>query len=327
MTDIDLERIGASFFSRHWVWHLRANEAVAPSCREELCRRLPHIDPGSWDERFALGGAYVAGRQAGPDTVVAAPCKLEYYEPKFPFDSAEQFYPQFCPSWILYQDPDIGVAYKPARLPTTATRDQQRFFLVRYLEKFFAAPVHAPSRLDTAVSGLLLFSLSSRANRWFQKAQERRLIEKYYVCEVSGVIDWDQSTVERALGRDERHPILRRVVASSGEDAVTRLTRLGRYSASSEERTLLQAEPITGRTHQIRVHCQSEGLPIVGDPLYGGAQDAELRLASCAIRFHHPFRNEELVFELPLAHKPGWLQDAERNVGVTQIRYRRKEAR
>lgn len=300
---------------------------MARSCREELSRRLPHIDPSSWEERFALGGAYVAGRQASPDTVIAAPCKLEYYEPTFPLDEAVQFYPQFCPSWILYQDRDIGAVYKPARLPTTATRDQQRFFLVRYLEKFFGKPVHAPSRLDTAVSGLLLFSLSSRANRWFQKAHERRLLEKYYVCEVSGAVDWEQMIAEKALARDERHPILRRVVDSAGEHAATRLTRLGRYSASGEERALLQAEPITGRTHQIRVHCQSEGLPIVGDPLYGGAQGEELRLTSCAIRFHHPFRNEEVTLELPLARRPAWLQDAERIAGVTQIRYRRQEAR
>lgn len=259
----------------------------------------------------------MAGRTAAPETPISPPCRLEYYEPKFDIERAAEFYPQFSPSWILLDDSDLGVAFKPAGLPTTAPRDQQRFYMQRYLEQHFGAPVHTPSRLDTAVAGLLIFSRSARGNRWCQKAQERRLVRKLYLCEVSGEPPVSQINITCPLGRDERHPVLRRVVESGGEQACTRITRLG--LRLSPDRALLQAEPLTGRTHQIRVHCAFQGWPIVGDPLYGGAQEAELRLASFALEFFHPFLQRQILFHLPLALRPAWLQDAERLAGPIQL--------
>lgn len=327
MTDIDLSRIQNSFFSRHWRWRVEAQKGLATTCLEELKRRLPHIAEDSWPERFALGGIYVAGHAAQPSTQVVAPCSLEYYEPKFDLHAADSFYPQFQADWILHQDEDIGVVYKPAGLPTSAARDQQRFFLNRYLAKHVGLPVHTPSRLDTAVSGILLFSLSPRANRWFQRAYEGRRIEKYYLCEVGGCPEWEVRHCSRALTRDERHPVLRRVTQEGGEEALTSFRCLHAYHDGSRARALLQAEPLTGRTHQIRVHAQSEGYPIEGDPLYGGGEAPQLRLVSAGLRFHHPFRNTRVEFQLPLALRPSWLQDIERHRGTTAIRFRSEEGK
>ena len=251
----------------------------------------------------------MAGKPAFSDTELLAPCRLEYYEPKFELSKADSFYPQFSAEWILYSDPDLGVAFKPAGLPTTAARDQQQFHLSRYLSRFLDSPIHMPSRLDTAVSGLLLFSRSQRANRWCQKAFEKHLLEKLYVCEVSGRPQFSDSEISHSLGRDERHPVLRRVVSPGGEDARTRLSTLACFETDSSQRALVQAQPLTGRTHQIRVHCAAEGYPIVGDPLYGGLEAASLKLTSLALRFRHPFLNRQEFFELPLALYPSWLQD------------------
>ena len=87
-------------------------------------------------------------------------------------------------------------------------------------------------------------------------------------------------------------------------------------------RSLVQAEPLTGKTHQIRLHCAFEGYPIVGDPLYGGEEESSLYLASIALRFHHPFRNQSMTLEVPLALKPRWLQDIGEANGPVAIRYR-----
>ena len=327
MTEIERDRIQSSFFSRYWVWHVAAENQHAATCIEELARRLGHIDPGSWSERFALGGVYVAGAPAHPDTPILAPCKLEYYEPKFALSEAESFYPQFSPEMIVYMDEDLGIAYKPAGLPTTAARDQQRFNLAGYLRAHLARAVHTPSRLDTAVAGLLIFSLSDRMNRHLQKAYEKRSIEKYYLCEVGGVPAWQELDITHALGRDRRHAVLRRVVEEGGDLAHTKILRLKSYNHNLEGRALLQVKPLTGRTHQIRVHCAAEGLPIVGDPLYGGAQAQDLRLVSYALRFHHPYKQREVEFELPLALRPEWLQDIEQRVGGVSIVYPTKEIR
>lgn len=307
MTGFDLKRIQASFFSRYWTWELRPEEGCSKTCRAELVRRLPHIEEASWESRFALGGVYVAGRLATAETPIHPPCRLEYYEPTFDVSKPESFYPQFSREMILLEDDDLGVACKPAGLPTTPARDQHRFHMQGYLERHYGAAVHTPSRLDTAVSGLLLFSRSSRGNRWCQRAQERRLVEKLYVCEVSGRPKTRLLDIRRPLARDERHPVLRRAVETGGEEAWTRISVL--CDSPTASRSVLQAQPFTGRTHQIRVHCAAEGWPIVGDPFYGGEEDPELRLASYAIGFFHPFQQRQIYLELPAAFQAGWIRD------------------
>lgn len=307
MTGFDLKRIQASFFSRYWTWEIQPEDGCNQSCGAELARRLPHIDEASWESRFALGGVYVAGRPATREAPILPPCRLEYYEPTFDVSKPESFYPQFSPEMILLEDDDLGIAFKPAGLPTTPARDQQRFHMQAYLERHYGASVHTPSRLDTAVSGLLLFSRSSRGNRWCQRAQERRLVEKLYLCEVSGRPHSRSLDIRRPLARDDRHPVLRRAVETGGEEAWTRISFL--CESPDASRSVLQAQPVTGRTHQIRVHCAAEGLPIVGDPFYGGEEAPELRLASFAISFFHPFQQRHISAELPKTFQAGWIRD------------------
>lgn len=321
MTGFDLERIQASFFSRYWAFELRPEDGCCTCCQGELARRLPHITKESWQARFALGGVYLAGRPATADTPVAPPCRLEYYEPTFDPTKGESFYPQFSGEMILLEDEDLGIAFKPAGLPTTPARDQQRFHMQGYLEAWYGQAVHMPSRLDTAVSGLLLFSRSSRGNRWCQKAQERRLVEKLYLCEVSGQPKEKTMDLRRPIARDERHPVLRKAVHSGGEDAWTRVSFLCN-SPESPSRSILQARPLTGRTHQIRVHCAAEGWPIVGDPFYGGAEAPALRLASYAISFLHPFHQRRIQLELPQVFRPDWVKAIDKSILDAQLHHR-----
>ncbi len=262
-------------------------------------------------ERFELGGVYLAGRAALPDSPVVAPCRLEYYEPRFELSDASSFYPQFSPDWIIDVDDDVGVVCKPAGLPTTAARDQSRYSLSRYLEEHFGSAVHMPSRLDTGVAGVLLFSRSSRMNRTLQRAYDSRRVRKVYLALLGNTVEWSNRDIQLPLGRDSRHPVLRCVDTERGESAHTRVHAL--YTDSG--RTLVQAEPLTGRTHQIRVHCAAEGAPIVGDPYYGGAQDAALHLISFALRFFHPYRREDRLYVLPIDRRPQWLRVLEQRHG------------
>ena len=304
-----LERISASFFSSYWRWELSDSEPVEPAVEQELAKRLPHIAVASWPSRFELGGVYLAGKLALRETAIVTPCRLEYYEPRMSLERVGTLYPRFSQGMVLYADEDCAVVYKPAGLPTTPARDQQRYSMQRYLEQHFERPVHMPSRLDTAVSGVVLCSLSPRMNRYLQKAYERRWIEKYYIAEVGSAPSWNMRICDRPLERDPRHPVLRRCAESGGESARTRLHRLG---TSANGGTLLQAEPITGRTHQIRVHCAYEGFPIVGDPYYGELDDSVLHLVSYALSFGHPFREQQrMAFVLPTELMPDWLRGIE----------------
>lgn len=310
-----LARISASFFSSYWRWEIAASDVVESSVEAELAKRLPHISVASWSARFELGGVYVAGAAATLGTRLVPPCRLEYYEPRMSIERVATFYPRFAPEMVLYSDDDCAVAYKPAGLPTTPARDQQRYSMQRYLEQHFNQPVHMPSRLDTGVSGVLLCSRSARMNRYLQKAYERQWIEKRYIAEVSGAPSWSTRTCEQALERDPRHPVLRRCAtggdARAAEPARTRFYRVGAAAVSGSARALLQAEPLTGRTHQIRVHCAYEGFPIVGDPYYGGAEERELHLVSYALQFFHPYRQQHISVCVPMELLPEWLRGVE----------------
>ena len=307
---VDLARIGESFWSVHHRWEITGSDIFERSIVSELSRRLPHIDPSSWPARFDLGGVYLAGQQASISHVISPPCRLEYYEPKVPLEHVRYQYAEFSPHSILYADEDLLIVIKPARLPTTPSRDQSRYNLQRYLTEHFGRAVHLPSRLDSAVHGIVLCSLSSRMNRYCQKGFEKRWFEKYYVAEVEGAAPKESLLVEFPIARDPLHPVLRKCVEQGGEKAETRITLIPSCIPASGKRHLIQAEPLTGRTHQIRLHCQALGIPIVGDPYYGGAESDELRLVSYALRFHHPYRREMVTFKLPKTCWPEWLAAA-----------------
>jgi 23S rRNA-/tRNA-specific pseudouridylate synthase len=304
------KRIDDSFYSCYWRWEIGEGESVEGSVDAELAKRLPHIDPSSWTERFELGGVYVAGEPAAFGMSIPKPCRLEYYEPKQPLEQLPAFYPTFSAQQVIYRDEDIAVVCKPSGLPTTAPRDQQRYHLLAQVEEYFGVPVHTPSRLDIPVSGLVLCSFSSRMNRYLQKAYSKRWIEKYYLAEVVGCPEWETRVCTRAIERDPRHPVLRRCTSRKGrgEHATTEFTRLCSYIRDDEERTLLQAQPLTGRTHQIRLHCMSEGFPIVGDPYYGGIEAPQLLLTSYALRLFNPFIQKTLYFQVPADLLPTWLR-------------------
>jgi 23S rRNA-/tRNA-specific pseudouridylate synthase len=254
---------------------------------------------------------YLAGQVASPLAQVVPPCRLEYYEPVFDISKAVEFYPQFSADWILDLDDDLGIVYKPPGLPTTPARDQVKYNLARYLADHFGAPVHTPSRLDTGVDGLLLFSRSSRMNRALQRAYDKHRIEKLYLALVSPAIEWKMLDVEAPIGRDRRHPVLRCVDAERGESAHTQLNTL----VTEGNCTLVQAQPFTGRTHQIRVHCAASGAPIVGDPYYGGSDAPRLHLTSFALRFFHPYQQEYKMYVLPKALRPEWLSSLDAKYG------------
>ncbi len=239
------------------------------------------------------------------------PCRLEYYEPVFDISKGSEFYPQFSPEWIIDLDEDLGIAYKPPGLPTTAARDQVKYNLARYLADHFGTHVHTPSRLDTGVDGLLLFSRSSRMNRALQRAYDKHRIEKVYLALVTPAVEWKMLDVEAPIGRDPRHPVLRCVDAERGESAHTRLNAL----LTEGSQTIVQAQPFTGRTHQIRVHCAASGAPIVGDPYYGGGDAPRMHLTSFALRFFHPYQQEYKMYVLPKTMRPEWLRSLDAKHG------------
>jgi 23S rRNA-/tRNA-specific pseudouridylate synthase len=304
------QSIEDAFISRYWEFIFTSRENSPEMLFEALRRKLPQLDPASWPERVQWGGLFINGKEALSDQRLPFPCRIEYYEPRFDFRDPYSFFPRFDPSWIQYRDEDLLVTFKPAGLPTLPAREQKRYCLKRYLEDYLGGLVHMPSRLDMATSGLVAVSCSAQAHHKLQRQFERRRVEKSYLLETASPIRFSEMTVDRPIGKDPQHPILRKVVSAGGQDASTyfRVVGHGVHAVldGSIPSTLLLAQPHTGRTHQIRVHALYGGFPLIGDPFYGGYPDAELHLISFRLRLAHPLTRANLEVTLAPNLWPKW---------------------
>jgi len=166
-------------------------------------------------------------------------------------------------------------------------------------------------RLDGDTSGVLLLGRSPGAVEAYGQLFEERKVEKRYLAVVKGSPDWVRTDCRLKIAPDPREPGRVRIDVREGKDALTGfevLERSGRYS-------LLEARPVTGRTHQIRIHLARLGFPVVGDPLYGsegmagGGRDRgahPLGLRAVSLKYVDPFRKCEVVIE---ASSEGFLRE------------------
>ena len=121
----------------------------------------------------------------------------------------------------------------------------------------------------------------------------RRRVEKLYLALVDGIVELDEGTIEAPIGRFAE--IKHWSVKEGGKSSETRFRVRDRFA----ETTLLELEPVTGRTNQLRIHCETIGHPIVGDTSRGGTAFSRLCLHAWKLSFPHPVNRETLSFEAP----------------------------
>lgn len=146
-------------------------------------------------------------------------------------------------------------------------------------------------RLDKQTSGLLVVSKTDRAHRILADHFKRKLVEKRYLALVEGIVEKDESTIDAPIGRFAEHKHWG--VKHDGKHSVTRYWVRERLADS----TLLELEPVTGRTNQLRIHCESIGHSIVGDVRRGGREFERLCLHAWKLQFRHPMSGEMLQFK------------------------------
>ena len=154
-------------------------------------------------------------------------------------------------------------------------------------------------RLDQATSGLLLFARGLAVQRALSRAFAERRVDKHYIAVVHGVLASDEGRIELPIAADWPQRPRQRVDAATGKPALTLYTVRQRDAAT--QRTRLALQPLTGRTHQLRVHLAAIGHPVVGDMLYATGHDPADRLLLHA---------EQLQLVHPLDGRPLHLQCA-----------------
>lgn len=175
---------------------------------------------------------------------------------------------------IVYEDGEALVIDKPAGLPVDRPRRggpclEQHFQQLRLGFQRDPMPVH---RLDTDTSGCLLLARNPKALKRFAKSFEDRLVEKRYLGILAGIPQGEGGTIELSLSKiSSAEKGWRMIPAKKGKPSVTHW----RVVAEHDGHALVEFRPETGRTHQIRIHCQAGlGLPLLGDPIYGDGKGA-----------------------------------------------------
>jgi tRNA pseudouridine32 synthase/23S rRNA pseudouridine746 synthase len=199
---------------------------------------------------------------------------------------------------ILWADAALLVIDKPAGLRSLPDGYDPALPYVRRLLEPQYGRLWMVHRLDKETSGVLVLARSAAAHRSLNTQFEQHQVRKWYHALAAGGPQWEATTVDLPLrpDGDRRHRSV--VDPQHGKPAVTHLRLLERFPQAA----LVEAQPETGRAHQIRAHLAAVGLPILADRLYGGPPlpglDA-LALHAYALALVHPESGQEMRFEAP----------------------------
>lgn len=228
----------------------------------------------------------------------------EYHEEEMSLE------PENIPLDIVYEDEDVIVVNKPNGMVVHPAVGNNHGTLVNALlyhsknlsninGEFRPGIVH---RIDAYTTGLLMVAKNNKAHEILAHELEEKKTYRKYVALVWGVINEDTATIDAPIGRDINDRKKMSVTSINSKDAITHLKVLKRF----KEATLIELKLETGRTHQIRVHMNYIGHPVVNDPVYGNRKlidDSGQCLHAKEIGFIHPTKNEYMEFTLELPEK------------------------
>ena len=264
--------------------------------RQELKMSAGLMNKLKWGDAIQVNGvpqhtdfAVVPG-----DTVTV---RLDEQSPEYPAEDG--------PLAVIYEDDHILAVDKPAGMLIHPSRGKNDGTLANLVAGYYRrtgqrSAFHPVTRLDRDTFGIVLLAKHAHAHALLQQGD---LQKTYHALTLGGPAD-DEGVIDAPIARRPL-PSLLRFVSPEGKPSVTRYRVLRRG-----EICLLALTPVTGRTHQLRVHCAHMGFPILGDPQYGNeesmacSQDLGLtgqRLCAKRLEFTHPITDEYLILESKMA--------------------------
>ncbi|MCC6500177.1 MAG: RluA family pseudouridine synthase [Anaerolineales bacterium] len=289
------------------VLNFRFNKTSSARLDKFLVESLPEFSRSRIQGLIADGFVEVNGqtaRKAGQPLEAGAVLTVRI-PPPIPTDLV----PEQIPLDIVFENDDLLVVNKPAGMVVHPAAGHARGTLVNAVLGYDPeiegiggeerpGVVH---RLDKDTSGLILLAKNERAHRWLQDQFRLRKVEKTYLALVDGKPPTPSGRVEAHIGRDPKNRKRMAVVsANKGREAISEYKTL----ESFKHHTLLEFHPLTGRTHQIRLHCAFLKCPIAGDEIYG-RKNATVQinrhfLHAFKLKITLPGENAPRTFESPL---------------------------
>jgi 23S rRNA pseudouridine1911/1915/1917 synthase len=263
---------------------------------QALAARVPGLSRRRARLLLDIGGVFVDGRRvkiagklmhAGEKVIANVGGALERATPKTGRDARTQDEARLPVFAVVFEDEDVVVVDKPSGVLTAPTPESDRNNLSSLLaRREGGAAVHVVHRIDLETSGLLVFAKTEDANRVLSDKFRAHDLGREYLAVVGGSFPDEVRVIERPV---------------DGKPAVTHVAVEERLGARA---TLLRCRLETGRTHQIRLHAQAEGHPVLGDPRYGGApispRPPRMALHATLLAFAHPRTGAALSFVSPL---------------------------
>jgi tRNA pseudouridine32 synthase/23S rRNA pseudouridine746 synthase len=203
---------------------------------------------------------------------------------------------------IVFEDKHIVVVNKPSGLLSVPGKGEaNQDCVAARVKELYPGCIDQPSvhRLDQDTSGLLLLALTESAHRTLSIQFMEKLVGKRYIALLDGLVDGESGVIDLKFRLDPDNRPYQVYDPDKGKQGVTRWRRLGVENG----RTRVEFMPLTGRTHQLRLHsahAKGLGVPIVGDRLYGtGTGPGQLKLHACTLRFRHPATRQPMEFHAP----------------------------
>jgi 23S rRNA pseudouridine1911/1915/1917 synthase len=279
-------------------------EAARLRLDQFLARELPKYSRSRLQQLVRKEFVTLNGSPARPRDLVRTGDRVEVNEP--PLEKIDN-QPEAIPLDVLYEDEDLIVINKPAGLVVHPGAGHREHTLVNALLHHFPklsgiggkerpGIVH---RLDKETSGCLVVAKNDEAHRRLSAQFEERTVEKIYLALVAGRMRKNLGTVTETIGR---HPVDRQRMSTASKRGRAAKTEY-RVLSSSNEKSLVECKLHSGRTHQVRVHLQHLGHPVLGDKIYGKKHVAVFSrqmLHAWKLGFQHPRTGKWKNFEAAL---------------------------